>query len=126
MNSNRKKTIPFQFVLDELDSLRPRTNPMFGCFGVYVGEKIVMALRSRDTNTSDNGIWVSTKAVHHESLRKTFPSMRSIAVLGNGETNWQIIPEEADDFEEAAFKLCELIAKGDERIGNIPKPKKKK
>lgn len=122
----KQSPIPFQFVLDELDSLNPSVNPMFGCFGIYVGEKIVMALRSRDNHTGDNGIWVSTKAIHHESLRKIFPSMRSIAVLGNGETNWQIIPEEADDFEEAAFKLCALIRKGDERIGNIPKPKKKK
>ncbi len=123
----KKKTIiPFQFVLDALDSLNPRINPMFGCFGVYIGEKIVLSLRRKENHTSDNGIWISTKAVHHESLRKIFPSMRSIAVLGNGETNWQIIPEEADDFEEAAFKLCMLITKGDERIGNIPKPKKKK
>lgn len=118
--------IPFRFLLDELDALNPTVKPMFGCFGIYIGEKIVCSVRSKETQTQDNGIWVSTRAQHHESLRKIFPSMRSIQVLGNGETNWQIIPEEADDFEEEAFKLCSLIAKGDERIGNIPKPKKKK
>lgn len=125
MSNKKKSAIPFQFVLDELDSLNPRINPMFGCYGVYIGEKIMMTLRSRDKHPSANGIWVSTKAVHHESLRKIFPSMRSIDVLGSGETNWQILPEEADDFEESAFTLCALIQKGDERIGNIPKPKKK-
>lgn len=117
--------IPFQFVLDELDALNPRTNPMFGCYGVYVGEKIMLALRSRDSHTNDNGVWIATRPEHHESLKKVIPSMRSIHVLGGGsETNWQIIPEEADDFEESVMKICSLIRKRDERIGNIPKKKK--
>jgi hypothetical protein len=120
-------SIPFQFVLDELDFLKPRTNPMFGCYGVYVGEKIMLALRSRESHTDDNGVWIATKPEHHESLRKILPSMRSIQVLGGGsETNWQIVPEEADDFEESVMKICALIRKRDERIGNIPKAKKKK
>ncbi|HET9054018.1 MAG TPA: hypothetical protein VFM90_07590 [Cyclobacteriaceae bacterium] len=119
------KPIPFRFVLDELDSLNPRTNPMFGCYGVYVGDKIVLALRSKDSHTNDNGVWIATRAEHHASLKKIFPSMRSIHVLGGGsETNWQIIPELADDFEESAMKVCELIRKGDPRIGSIPKKKK--
>lgn len=121
--------IPFQFVLDELDSLNPRTNPMFGCYGVYIGDKIMLALRSRDSHTDDNGVWIATKPEHHESLKKLLPSMRSIYVLGGGkgsETNWQIIPEQADDFEESVMKICSLIKKHDERIGNVPKAKKKK
>lgn len=119
--------IPYQFVLDELDSLNPRTNPMFGCFGVYVGEKMVLALRCKDSHTADNGVWIATKGEHHESLKKILPAMRSIFVLGGGnQTNWQIIPEQADDFEELVMKICALIKKGDERIGNIPKAKKKK
>lgn len=121
------KSIPFRFVLDELDSLNPRTNPMFGCFGVYVGDKIVLALRSKDSHTDDNGVWIATKPEHHESLKKILPSMRSIRVLGGGsETKWQIIPEEAGDFEESVMKICSLIRKGDPRIGSIPKAKKKK
>lgn len=120
-------SIPFPFVLDELDSLNPRTNPMFGCYGVYVGEKIVLALRSKDSHTDDNGVWIATKPEHHAGLKKILPSMRSIYVLGGGsETNWQIIPEQADDFEESVMTICSLIKKGDPRIGNIPKPKKKK
>lgn len=121
-------SVPFQFVLDELDSLQPRINPMFGCYGVYVGEKIMIALRSRDSYTGDNGVWIATKPEHHESLKKILPSMRSIYVLGGGsgsQTSWQIIPEEADDFEESVMKICSLIKKRDERIGNVPKAKKK-
>lgn len=118
-------SIPFRFVLDELDALNPRTNPMFGCFGVYVGEKIVLALRSKDSHTDDNGVWIATRPEYHAELKKILPSMRSIHVLGGGsETNWQIIPENADDFEESVMKICALIKKGDLRIGNIPKKKK--
>ena len=121
----KQASIPFRFVLDELDSLNPRTNPMFGCYRVYIGEKIVLALRSKDSHTEDNGIWIATKPEHHAALKKILPSMRSIYVLGGGsETNWQIIPEQAEDFEESALRLCELVKKGDLRIGNIPKKKK--
>lgn len=121
----KQVAIPFRFVLDELDSLNPRTNPMFGCFGVYVGEKIVLALRSKDSHTDDNGVWIATKPEHHAGLKKILPSMRSIYVLGGGnETSWQIISEQADDFEESVMKICSLIKKGDPRIGNIPKKKK--
>lgn len=123
----KQAQIPFSFVLDELDSLTPRTRPMFSCLGVYVGEKIVLALRKRETYTEDNGVWIATKPGHHDSLKKIFPSMRSIYVLGGGgQTNWQIIPEQADDFEESVMRICGLIKKGDERIGNIPKKKKAK
>jgi hypothetical protein len=118
--------IPFDFVLDKLFSLEPRVRPMFGCHAIYVGEKLMITLRNKAAHEEDNGIWISTKAEHHEGLKKIFPSMRSIQVLGNGATNWQIIPAEADDFEESAIKLCDLILRGDLRIGNIPKQKKAK
>lgn len=74
----------------------------------------------------DNGIWISTKVEYHETLKEIFPSMRSIQVLGNGATNWQNLPLEADDFEESANLICELILKNDPRIGNVPKAKKSK
>lgn len=119
--------IPFEFVLDQLFALEPRIRPMFGCHAIYVGDKLVITLRNKPgSHQEDNGIWISTKVEHHAALKKIFPSMRSIQVLGNGATNWQIIPADADDFEESALKLCDLILKGDPRIGNIPKPKKAK
>jgi hypothetical protein len=37
-----------------------------------------------------------------------------------------MIQEEAPDFEESVSTICHLILKGDNRIGKIPKPKKKK
>ncbi|HXC07009.1 MAG TPA: hypothetical protein VNZ86_19755 [Bacteroidia bacterium] len=121
-----KKKIPFEFVLEELTALSPVVKPMFGCHAVYIGEKIMLVLRDRSDHVSDNGVWVATSKEHHESLKVLFPSLRSIDLLGNGQTNWQVLPAEADDFEEAVNKACDLIRRSDNRIGKVPVPKKKK
>ena len=121
-----RKRVPHEFVLEALAGLEPRTNPMFGCLAVYVGEKIVLILRDkRDHTASDDGVWLATTLDHHESLRKDFPNMRSITVLGKEVTGWQVLPADAPDFEAAALRACELVAAGDPRIGKIPKPKRK-
>jgi hypothetical protein len=99
---------------------------MFGCHGVYVNDKIVLILRNKSDHPLDNGVWISTKREHHASLKTNFPSMRSIYLLGKGETNWQNLPVDAADFEESAFLVCDLILKNDLRIGNVPKKGKKK
>ncbi len=100
---------------------------MFSCFAVYVGEKIVFALRDRPTATADNGVWLATTVEHHESLRVEFPSMRSVGVLGaGGVTGWQILPVDAPDFEESAVRACELVIAGDPRIGKVPTVKRVK
>jgi hypothetical protein len=121
-----KHKIPFDFVLEELDRVHPRVRPMFGCYAIYVGEKMVLMLRQRKDHPSDNGVWLATPHEHHESLKKEFPCMRSVRLLGAAETVWQNIPADTDDFETLVLKVCGLIIKGDRRIGKIPKPKKKK
>jgi hypothetical protein len=122
-----RKAVPHQFVLDALAELDIRTNPMFGCLAVYVGEKIVLILRDKHDAAADNGVWLATTHEHHDSLRADFPRMRSIQVLGKKVTGWQVLPADAADFEKAAMRACELIIAGDERIGKIPasrRPKK--
>jgi hypothetical protein len=98
---------------------------MFGCLAVYVGEKIVVILRDKGEKTADNGVWLATTEEHHESLRREFPSMRSIGVLGKKVTGWQVLPAKAADFEEAALHACELILAGDPRIGKVPGARRK-
>jgi hypothetical protein len=122
------KKIPFPFVLDRLFSLEPVLKHMFGCHAVYVHEKIVLALRDREDHEDANGIWIATSKEHHASLKKELPCMKSIYILSNGknETGWQMIPRDADDFETAANHVCDLILKGDARIGKVPKVRKKK
>ncbi|MEY2394285.1 MAG: hypothetical protein QOF94_630 [Acidobacteriaceae bacterium] len=46
--------------------------------------------------------------------------MRSIHVLGKKVTGWQVLPADAQDFEEAALHACDLVLAGDPRIGKVP------
>jgi hypothetical protein len=123
--STKRRPIPFEFVLDELAPLEPWTRPMFGCTAVYVGEAIVLILRERG-DPQDDGVWVDTRIEHHASLRREIPSLRSLATFGPGETNWQVIPAERDAFERDALRTCDLIRRGDPRIGHVPKGKRRK
>lgn len=120
------RSIPFEFIVERLEKLRPVARPMFGCFALYAGGKVLFALRKKESGDPDNGMWLATTHEHHESLKKDLPSMRSIKIFGVKESGWQNIPEEADTFEEDVLKACDLILKGDPRIGKIPKSKKKR
>ncbi len=122
-----KKPPPFSFVLDALERANPTTRPMFGCIAIYIDAKIVLILREKEEYSSDNGVWLATTVEHHASLKRDFSSMRSIQMFNDGgPTGWQNLPSESPDFEEEALRACEFVLKGDERIGKIPKPKKKK
>jgi hypothetical protein len=116
----QRKALPHEFVLDAIAALSPRTRPMFGCLAVYIGEKIVLVLRDKPDKRSDNGVWICTTEKHHESLRRQFPNMRSIQLLGKKVTGWQVLPADTLDFEEAALRACELILARDPRIGKVP------
>jgi hypothetical protein len=123
--SNTERSVaPFDFVLEELAPLAPVTRPLFGCLAVYIGEKIVLALRRKDVHTEDNGVWVATTAEHRESLKAELPSLRSIQLFGDGPTGWQVVPEDSPDFTSEVYLACELIRRGDPRIGKVPKPKR--
>lgn len=97
---------------------------MFGCLAIYVGEKIVLVLREKAGPSPDNGVWLATTLDHHESLRRDFPNMRSIEVLGKDVTGWQVLPADSTDFEEAALRACEFVIAGDPRIGKVPKSRR--
>jgi hypothetical protein len=116
----QRKPVPHAFVLDAISTLSPYTRPMFGCLAIYVRDKIVLILRDKPTNPADNGVWLATTEQHHQSLRREFPNMRSIQVLGKPVTGWQVLPVDAPDFESAALRACELVLAGDARIGKIP------
>lgn len=119
-----RKTVPHEFVLDALAPVSPWTRPMFGCTAIYVGEKIVLILRQKPSYERDNGVWLATTHEHHDSLREDFPNMRSIELLGEPVSNWQVLPTDAPDFEESAMRACELVIAGDPRIGKVPNSRK--
>ncbi len=116
----KRKTVPHEFVLEALEAAGPRTRPMFGCLAVYIEDKIVLILRDKRDGQADNGVWLATTVEHHESLRREFPNMRSIQVLGKDVTGWQVLPVDAGDFEESALRACEFVIAGDPRIGKVP------
>jgi len=116
----RPTKIPHAFVLERLAPASPCTRPMFGCLAVYVKDRIVVILRDKPDEPEDNGVWLATTPEHHASLRRDFPSMRSIGVLGRKVTGWQVLPADAPDFEEAAIRACELVLARDPRIGKVP------
>lgn len=112
--------MPYEFVLEAIAAVSPVTRAMFGSLAVYVGDKIVFILRDRPANRADNGVWLATTREHHASLRREFPSMRSIRLLGKKTTGWQVLPVHADHFEAEALRAAELVVAGDPRIGKIP------
>ena len=122
-----KKKIPFDFILDYLHPLEINITPMFGCHAIYSEGKILLIVRKKQDHSDANGVWIATGKEHHMSLKKELPSMKSVYILSDGkkETGWQMIHEEANDFEESVTKICEMILRRDERIGKIPKAKKK-
>jgi len=46
--------------------------------------------------------------------------MRSIRLLRKQVTGWQVLPADAQDFEEAALRACDLVLARDARIGKVP------
>ena|SRR5215218_4559497 len=76
-----QKNIPFDFVFDYLFPLEVKVKPMFGLFALYIGEKLVLMLRQRKQHSEINGVWIATSKDHHKSLRKAFPSLRSLRPL---------------------------------------------
>ena len=118
------RALPFPFVIDLLSPLEIDIRQMFGCVALYCRGKIVLILRKRRDHRSMNGVWVATTKEHHASLRAEMPCLRSIPLLGKGETNWQMIPESHRDFEASVVRACELVVRADLRIGTLPRSRR--
>ena len=112
---------PFQFVLDELLPVRPTVKRAFGFTYVYLGERLLLSLRRSERQPRFNGVWLYTEAGHVESLRAEFPLLprRCFWKSRNSGAGWVIIAAGLEDFEEYAFKACELILRGDRRVGRV-------
>lgn len=120
----KDKEMPFEFILDHLYPLEAFIRKMFGTHSIYIEDKIYLAARQAEKNPEDNGLWIGTEMQHHESLMKQFPSISYLNSIPM--KKWLLLPESADDFEESAIQICELIKAGDPRVGVLPKKKKKK
>ena len=116
-----KRQAPFQFVLDELLPLRPIIRQMFGFTYVYLDERLLLSLRESVKQPQYNGVWLYTQAEHIESLRREFPLLprRCFWKSSKSGSGWVILSSRQEDFEEYAFKACELILRGDRRVGRV-------
>lgn len=100
---------------------------MFSGFAVYVGDCIVCMLRDHDKSPKDNGVWlVLSEGTSPEDprLRREFPSIRPIALLGNKIRHWLLIPSDGSNFEVEALHACDLLLRHDPRLGRIPKSRR--
>jgi hypothetical protein len=110
-------SVPFDFVLDYLPS-NIILKKMFGMHYIYLGKKIMLILRKRGNEPELNGLWLATVIKHHESLKNDVPGLGGFTVKGyEHQGNWLFLQDDYPDFEEAAIKACELITRGDPRVG---------
>jgi hypothetical protein len=111
--------LPFPFVIDELFSLRPTVKRAFGFTYVYLEDKLLCGLRDSKKQPGSNGLWLFTTTEHLESLAKEFPDLSRRYLWRSGKNAWVVLPSKLGEFEEYAFKACELILNGDKRVGRL-------
>jgi hypothetical protein len=119
-----RRSAPYPFILEALDPLEPEVRPMFSGFAVYVGDKIVVMLRDSPKNPQDNGVWLvfsETAKLDDPKMRRDFPSLRLIDLLGGKISHWRLIPADSSTFESEALHACDLLLKHDSRLGRVPK-----
>ena len=118
-NTSLKRQVPFPFVLEELVALRPTIRSLFGSTHVYLDDKLLLSLRNSIKHPGTNGIWVYTTAEDLDSLAKEFPELPRRQLWRSGDKGWVVLASRLENFEEYAFKACELVLKGDQRIGRV-------
>ena len=114
-----KRRVPFPFVLEELAPLRPTIKRMFGFTYVYLDDRLLCSLRDSVKRTGTNGMWLYTTTEHVESLAREFPHLSRRQLWRSGKNAWIVLASRLEDFEEYAFRACELILNGDRRIGRV-------
>jgi len=100
---------------------------MFSGFAVYLGDRIVCMSREHKKSARDNGVWLvlsdGTDPADPE-LRREFPSIRSIGLLGDKIRHWLLIPSDSPGFEMEALHACDLLLRHDPRLGRIPQSRR--
>lgn len=131
-HATAKLKLPFAFVLDELEMLNPLVKPMFGCYAVYVGGKLVLILCDREDVldpqkvADQQGVWLATTREAYASLAAEFPIARVKPIEALNKMPWLLLPASAPEFEAQARHACELILQRDPRIGRELKPERAK
>ena len=114
-----RKHLPFSFILEELASIRPTIKQMFGFTHVYIDDKLLFSLRDSIKQHATNGMWLYTTTEQMESLGREFPGLSRRYMWRSGKNGWVILASKLEGFEEYVFRACELILRGDQRIGRV-------
>jgi len=70
-----------------------------------------------------NGIFVATVKKHHQTLMQDVPALKNFN-LDTGEqyeSHWKFLDENDNAFENSVIRVCELITRGDHRLGRATK-----
>ena len=124
LSSPQRKAVPHRFVLDALADVKPTTRAMFGALAVYGGEKIVFILRDRPADPHANGVWLAAPLNLQQGLLAEFPNAGPVNIMGKDISGWRLLSVDSEDFESSALHACELVVKGDLRIGKVPNSKR--
>jgi hypothetical protein len=90
---------------------------MFGCYGLFVNDKNILLLRNVQHNPEFNGVFLATHPEFFEALSNEIHTSQMEFDLDGTEHSWIFISEDLDDFEQKVQLACELVKKGDSRIG---------
>lgn len=64
-------------------------------------------------------MWLYTTSEHADSLAAEFSDLPRRQIWRSGKKAWIVLATRLGNFEEQAFKACELILRGDQRIGRV-------
>ena len=105
------KQVPFPFIIDELESLRPTVRKVFGFAHVYLEDRLLFSLRDATTQTGSNGMWLYTTTEHADSLAAEFSDLPRRQIWRSGKKAWIVLATRLANFEEHAFKACIVNAR---------------
>lgn len=117
--------IPFDFIIDFLNPKEVVIKPMFGCYSLYINNKICFFLRNREDKIELNGVWVAVATPDdYQSLAKELPSINQDKKLiedKKSNNKWLLLSTFDDQFESLVNNACDLVINNDQRIGKITK-----
>jgi hypothetical protein len=92
---------------------------MFGAKAAYLDGKLMLCFCAGEEPW--RGVLICTDQARQPSLCAAFPELAPHPIL----PKWLYLPETADRFEAVAAHLVRLVRQRDQRIGVLPRPKKK-
>lgn len=96
-----------------------RLKRMFGCDAAYIDGVLYLVVADQDEPW--NGLMVCTSKDRHAALIEAMPALHPHPVLGK----WLYVSQSHPAFEAVTEQLVALVLARDERIGVVPKPRRR-